>query len=82
MTIPCEECVTLAVCKHRKIISCIFIDDYSFMHDHDPGDRGATARAEYIASFLFGSKHNHSILIDRRLRTVTLRLERKNETTM
>lgn len=68
---PCEECIVLAICKCKKEISCILVDDFSFIHDVDPGARGAYARAQYVGDFIgFGGLS--VVLLNRMLRTVTI----------
>ena len=63
MNIPCRECITYAVCRQKETIDCIRVDDYAFLHDHDPGYRGARVRARAAANELFG-EGNYAFSID------------------
>jgi hypothetical protein len=51
MSMPCENCVTLAMCKAKDEISCVLVDDWVYLYDHDPGFRGAKARALWVKDF-------------------------------
>jgi len=68
---PCEECISLAICKSTTEISCILVDEYCFMHDVDPGARGAYARAQYISDF-FGFGGAGVVILDRTLLTAKI----------
>ena len=68
---PCEECISLAICKSGTVISCILVDDYCFIHDVDPGARGAYARAQYISDF-FGFGGLGVVILDRTLLTAKI----------
>lgn len=53
--IPCKECISYAICKHKQQIRCQLIDDFVFLNDHDPGFEGARARGKFAAANLFGT---------------------------
>lgn len=71
MTLPCKECIVLAICKHREEIKCTKVDDFAFFHDYDPGFRGAKARASKIGEVLFNI-NNYISLVNPVHRTVSI----------
>jgi len=72
MKIPCEGCISLAVCKQKEQVRCQIVDDFVFLHDHDPGFEGARARGKYVAEQLFRTE-DYVSLIDPINRVVILR---------
>ena len=75
MTIPCEDCITLSICRQKEIVTCSLIDDYSFLHDYDPGHLGATNRARYVGQYLFKNKRHIKVILNRQLQTVQIKME-------